>query len=241
MHFFCVYGQKPINFHRYHLQNVAWRPYCTFRFSGSNFILVSNIKSKHQWHIICLYRREPVDFQQSKFQNGCLAAILDFAIFGLWRWHGFLGVTQVCFGVSFSNFTCMLFVFVSMGRSLCIVSDIAFKMAAWQPYWIFGFPDSNFSLASNTKTEWHIICVYRKEPIDFQRCHFQNGCLASILYFHVSGLYRSHGFCSVTWVSISNLTLMLLLAMGRSLLIYRDVTFKMAAWWPYWILAVSEF
>ena len=27
--------------------------------------------------------------------------------------------------------------------------------------------------------------------------------------------------------------------MGRSLLIFSDVTFKMAAWWPYWICLVS--
>ena len=75
-----------------------------------------------------VFRREPVGFQQCNFQNGCLAAILDFTIFGFCRWHGFLGVTQVCFGVSISNFTCMLF--VAMGRSLYIVSDITFKMAA---------------------------------------------------------------------------------------------------------------
>ena len=29
----------------------------------------------------------------------------------------------------------------TMGRSLFIFSNVTFKMAAWQPYWIFRFPD----------------------------------------------------------------------------------------------------
>ena len=42
--------------------------------------------------------------------------------------HGFGSVTQVCFGISVSNFMCMFF--VAVGRSLMIVSYVAFKMAA---------------------------------------------------------------------------------------------------------------
>ena len=52
-------------------------------------------------------------------------AILDFLVSG---WHGFGSLTQVCFGVSVSNFMCMSF--VAVGRSLTIVSYVAFKMAA---------------------------------------------------------------------------------------------------------------
>ena len=52
-------------------------------------------------------------------------AILDFSVSGQ---HGFGSVTQVCFGISVSNFMCMFF--VAVGRSLMIVSYIAFKMAA---------------------------------------------------------------------------------------------------------------
>ena len=51
--------------------------------------------------------------------------ILDFSVSG---WHGFGSVTQVCFGISVSNFMCMSF--VAVGRSLTIVSYVAFKMAA---------------------------------------------------------------------------------------------------------------
>ena len=65
------------------------------------------------------------------------------------RRHGFRSISQVCFGISISNFICMLM--VAIGRSLLIFSVVTFKMAAWRPYWIFWFPDSNFSLALNIK------------------------------------------------------------------------------------------
>ena len=63
------------------------------------------------------------------------------------RRHGFRSISQVCFGISISNFICMLI--VAIGRSLLIFSDVTYKMAAWRPYWIFWFPDSNFTLALN--------------------------------------------------------------------------------------------
>ena len=79
---------------------------------------------------------------------------------------------------------------VVIGRSLLIFSDITFKMVPWWPYWIFWFPDSNFSLALNINSElkWHNTCIYGQEPIDFQQRHFQNGRLVAILDFLVSGL-----------------------------------------------------
>ena len=96
------------------------------------------------------------------------------------RRHGFRSVTPVCFTISIPNSICVFF--VAMDRSLHIFSDVTFKMAAKQPYWIFQFPDSNFSLALNVKSKlhWHITCVYSKKPIDF---HFPNGYLAAILHF----------------------------------------------------------
>ena len=76
------------------------------------------------------------------------------------RRHGFRSISQVCFGISISNFICMLM--VAIGRSLLIFSDVTFKMAAWRPYWICWFPDSNFSLALNinSKLKWHNTYVY---------------------------------------------------------------------------------
>ena len=52
-------------------------------------------------------------------------ANLDFSVS---EWHGFGSVTQVCCGISVSNFMCMSL--VAVGRSLTIVSYVAFKMAA---------------------------------------------------------------------------------------------------------------
>ena len=76
------------------------------------------------------------------------------------RRHGFRSISQVCFGISISNFICMLM--VAIGRSLLIFSDDTYKMAAWRPYWIFWFPDSNFTLALNInfKLQRHNTYVY---------------------------------------------------------------------------------
>ena len=95
------------------------------------------------------------------------------------RRHGFRSISQVCFGISISNFICLLM--VAIGRSLLIFSDVTltlvwfwittpnlsgtilmymcrgllifsnvnFKMATRQLYWNFWFPDSNFTLALN--------------------------------------------------------------------------------------------
>ena len=76
------------------------------------------------------------------------------------RRHGFRSISQDCFGISISNFICMLM--VAIGRSLLIFSDVTFKMAAWRPYWVFWFPDSNFTLALNInfKLQWYNTYVY---------------------------------------------------------------------------------
>ena len=77
------------------------------------------------------------------------------------RRHGFRSISQVCFGISISNFICMLMVVI--GRSLLIFSNVTFKMAAWRPYLIFLFPDSNFSLALNINFKLqraHYLCIW---------------------------------------------------------------------------------
>ena len=52
------------------------------------------------------------------------------------------------------------------------------------------FPEHKSSLLwnFNFKFHMHVDGGHRQKPIDFQRCHFQNGCLAAILDFLVSGL-----------------------------------------------------
>ena len=100
----------------------------------NNFTWALNINSKLQWQNTYVYGLEPIDFRWPHFLNGCLVAILDFSVSG---WHGFGSVTQVCFGISVSNFMCMSF--VAEGRSLTIVSYVAFKMAA---LWFWTMPPS---------------------------------------------------------------------------------------------------
>ena len=111
------------------------------------------------------YKTSPILTQIGRFRTIGRSQLsnpsdLPCSVSGLCRWHGFRSVSQVCFGVSISNFICMLMVII--GRSLLIFSDVTFKMAAWWPYWIFRFPYSNFSLALNinSKLKWHNTYVY---------------------------------------------------------------------------------
>ena len=97
---------------------------------------------------------------QRSWRGGILDSPCPSVRLSVCRRHGFRSISQVCFGISISNFICMLM--VAIGRSLLIFSDVAFKMAAWRPYWIFWFPDSNFSLALNInfKLQRHNTYVY---------------------------------------------------------------------------------
>ena len=129
---------------------------------------------------------------------------------------------------------------VAIGRSLLIFSDMTFKMATWQPYWIFWLPDSNFTLAfninSNTPAQYCCIWV---GAYWFSATSFSKWPPGSHVGFFGSGLCWRHGFQSVSQVclgiSISNSVCMLMVVIGRSLSVFSDVTFKTAAWWPYWI------
>ena len=76
----------------------------------------------------------------------------------------------------------------------------------------------------------HVDGGHRQKPIDFQRHHLQHGRLASILDFLVSRLT-----VVPLWIWAPNFNAKILMNMGRSLLIFSHVIFKMAAWRPYWI------
>ena len=133
---------------------------------------------------------------------------------------GFQTLTLVWLWISTTNFSGTILMY--MCRSLLIFSNVNFKMAARQPYWNFWFPDSDFSLALNIncKLKWHNTYIYGYEPIDFQRCHFQNGRLAAILDFLVSGLTLLW-----LWISTPNFSGKVLMYMGKSLLIFSDLIF----------------
>ena len=76
---------------------------------------------------------------------------------------GFLGfqtLTLVWLWISTPNFSGIILIY--MGRSLLTFSNVNFKMAAWRPYWIFWFPDSNLTLALNvnSKRQWQSMYIY---------------------------------------------------------------------------------
>ena len=122
----CIWAEAFFIFSDVTYKIATWQPYWIFRFPDC--MLALNIKSKLHWHITCVYGKKPIDFQQYHFENGCLAAILDFSLSGLCRWHGLRSIIRVCFGIALSNFICMSF--VAMGQSLMIFIDVSFQMAA---------------------------------------------------------------------------------------------------------------
>ena len=113
-----------------------WPPGIHIGFFGfqTNFTLALNINSKLQWQstYVSIWVRA-YWFSVASFSKWLPGGHIRF--FG--GWHGFGSVTQVCFGISVSNFMCMSF--VAVGRSLTIVSYVAFKMAA---LWIWTMPPS---------------------------------------------------------------------------------------------------
>ena len=120
-----------------------------------------------------------------------------------------------------------------IGRSLLIFSVVTFKMSVWPPYWIFWFPDSNFSLALNinSKLKLHNTYIYMSRSLlIFSDVTFKMAARQPYSIFWFPAL-------TLVWLLIStpNLSGTILIYMGRSLLIFSDVTYKMAAWWPYWI------
>ena len=80
------------------------------------------------------------------------------------------------------------------------------------------FPGHNWSLFwnFNFKFHMHVVGSHEQMPIDLQRC------------FHTPTLFWH-------WIWSSNFSGTSLVCMGRNLLIFRNVTLKMATLWPYWI------
>ena len=108
-----------------------------------------------------------------------LAEAYWFSVMLLSKWPpgshiGFLGfqtLTLVWLWISTPNFSGTIL----MGRSLLIISDVNFKMAAWWPYWIFWFPDSNFSLALNinSKLQWQVLMYMGRSLLIFSGINFK--------------------------------------------------------------------
>ena len=178
------------------------------RFPGCKSSLLWNFNFKLHMHVDGGHRQKPIDFQRGHFQNVYIG------------FFGFQTLTLVWLWISTPNLNGTILMY--MCRSLLIFSNVNFKMVARQPYWSFWFPDSNFSLALNIncKLEWHNTYIYGKEPIDFQRRHFQNGRLVAILDFLVSELTLLR-----IWISTPNFSGKVLMYMGKILLIFSDLIF----------------
>ena len=112
----CIYGWEPFVFQWRHFQNGRLVAILDFLVSGLTLVWLWMSTPNGIWE-------EPIDFQWPHFINGCLVAILDFSVSG---WHGFGSVTQVCFGISVSNFRFSLALNINskryMHKSLLIFS-----------------------------------------------------------------------------------------------------------------------
>ena len=146
-------------YHHCHLNIQSFTDYCKAEFIIFQFCIhySSGYGSFHAIGCHFLYPR-PTKLEGG--YTGFTLSVCPSVRLSVCRRHGFRSISQVCFGISISNFICILM--VAIGRSLLIFSDVAFKMAAWRPYWIFWFPDSNFSLALNInfKLQGHNTYVY---------------------------------------------------------------------------------
>ena len=135
------------------------RTYCkdlTYLWIQSYVFKISSIRDYCYW--FSLYPR-PTKLEGGGY-TGFTLSVRPSVRPSVCRRHGFRSISQVSCGISISNFICILM--VAIGRSLLIFSDVTFKIAAWRPYWIFWFPDSNFTLALNInfKLQRHNTYVY---------------------------------------------------------------------------------
>ena len=136
----------------------AWRPYWIFRFLdsiGGMFLeRKSSLLLNFKFHMLvdCGNKQKPIDFSVPLLSKWLPGSHIGFL--------GFQTLTLVRLWISTPNFSGAILIY--MGRSLLIFSDVNFKMAVWQPCWIFLFPDSNFSLALNinSKLQWQSTYVY---------------------------------------------------------------------------------
>ena len=115
----------------------AWRPYWIFWFPDKLYFGFEYQLQTSVAKYLCIWVRA-YWFSVTSFSKwlpgGHITCTSRFFCFWM---HGFGSVTQVCFGISVSNFMCMSF--VAVGRSLTIVSYVAFKMAA---LWFWTMPPS---------------------------------------------------------------------------------------------------
>ena len=100
-----------------------------------------------------------IDFQWQASSKWLSGSHIGFFVCRLCRWHGFWSITQVCFGISVSNFVCMWV--VAVGRYILFFTNVTFKMAAWWSYGIF----SRDQAALRT-----LLSIWRQSITHFSQC-----------------------------------------------------------------------
>ena len=148
-------------------------------------------------------------------------------------------VFRVCFGISTSNFMCMFI--VAIGRKSHCFS--ATSVSKWPPgghIGFFGFRTlTSVWLWISTPSFSSKILVYM--GIDFQWQSFSKWLPGSHIGFFICILCR-------WWFLEHNSSLLwnfsfkfrVLVAVGRNILFFSDITFKMAAWWSCWIFSCDQ-
>ena len=76
-----------------------------------------------------------------------------------------------------------------MGNILSVFSDATFKMAAWQPYWIFWFSDSTFSLALYIKSKFHWHITFKRYSVAVAVCPLPPVLTLTLLVKKIPGFF----------------------------------------------------
>ena len=141
-------------------------------------------------------------------QRSWWEGILDSPCPSFCRWHGFRSATQVCFGISIS-YTCCLWLWA---EAYWFSAMSLSKFATWRLYWIFYSRTPTLVwlwISSSNFSGTSLACIGRSWlPFRGGQCQSATGSLADYLPRQDK----------------------------KSILIFSNVTFKMATWRPYWIL-----
>ena len=167
----------------------AWRPYCLFfGFKTLTLLWLWISTSNFRGTILMYMARSLLIFSNVILQNGRLAAILDFSFLDSVGGMVFRSVSQICFGISISNFICVLM--VVKGRSLLTLSDVPFKMAAWWPFWNFGFQTLTlvWLWISTPNLSGTILMYMCRRLLIFSNVNFKMAARRPCWIFLVSGL-----------------------------------------------------
>ena len=120
---------------------------------------------------------------------------------------------------------------VVIGRSLLIFSDVTFKMAAWRPYWIFGFRTQTLVWLWISTPNFNVTILMHmgRSLWIFSDVCFLWFSAMSLSKWPPGGHIGFFGFRTLTlvwlWISTPNFNGTILMHMGRSLLIFSDVCF----------------